>query len=320
MRFTAIVLLSWAALAGAAWSPDAAASPPYPGLIHDHLSLSYAPPCSICHQNGVTGYGTAITPFGQSMRDQGLRAEDPGSLATALDQLAANNTDSDGDGVPDIQELVKGTDPNGPGVLGATRTPQLAYGCGAAITPIRPSRGSGSAFAGVLLGALGLAAVRRRRRGALLLAALTTAAVLVGCYDASYVSPDVCSSGVMWTGNSGSPNMNPGLACLGCHAQRAGATFAFAGTVFARSTESDLCFGEPEATIVIAGADGRTIELMPSEAGNFYSKLPVGLPFTAAVLVGGKVSVMSTPQISGDCNGCHRPQGSNGAPGRIVVP
>jgi hypothetical protein len=321
MRSTAVVLMCAVALGTVAWGRPAAASPSYPGLINQHLSLSYVPPCSICHQNGVTGYGTVSTPFGQSMMARGLRAEDPAALAAALDQLAADHTDSDGDGVPDIQELVAGTNPNGPGGVGSTRAPQPAYGCGATLAPAGPSRGAGVAFSALLLAALVGTALRRRRKLAGLVGTLATALLLGGCYDASYVSPDVCSSGLMWTGGkSRSSNMNPGLACLSCHAQGAGPPYAFAGTVFASSTEADLCFGEPDATIIVAGADGRTIEMVPSEAGNFYSKLPVGLPYTAAVIVGGREKVMTTPQLSGDCNGCHRSLGANGAPGRIVVP
>jgi hypothetical protein len=334
MRSTAIVLMCAAALGGAAWSRPAAASPTYPNLVQQHLSLGYAPPCSVCHQNGVTGYGTVTTPFGKSMRDAGLQAEDPAALNAALDQLAANGTDSDGDGVPDIQELVAGSDPNGPGSLSASRVPNPAYGCGATMAPTRPSRGAGVAFSGLLLAVLAAvplrrrtsrsptrsAAGRRRTMAGIWLVGLAAALGLMACYDVSYVSPDVCSSGLMWTGGSGSPDMNPGSSCLSCHAQHGGATFAFAGTVFTSGTEADHCFGTPDATIIIAGSDGRTIEMASNEAGNFYSKLPVGLPFTAAVVAGGKQSLMTTPQTSGDCNGCHRPQGANGAPGRVVVP
>ena len=334
MRSTAIVLMCAAALGGAAWSRPAAASPTYPNLVQQHLSLSYAPPCSLCHQNGVTGYGTVTTPFGKSMRAAGLVAEDPASLNAALDQLAANNTDSDGDGVPDIQELVAGTDPNGPGSLRSSRVPDPAYGCGATMAPTGPSRGAGLAFSGLLLAVLAGVPLRRRARrspsrwraerrrtmAGLCVVGLAAALALGACYDVSYVSTDVCSSGLMWTGSSGSADMNPGSACLGCHAQRSGATFAFAGTVFTSGTEADHCFGTPDAKVIIAGSDGRTIEMVSNEAGNFYSKLPVGLPYTAAVVVGGHQSVMTTPQTSGDCNGCHRPQGANGAPGRVVVP
>lgn len=44
------------------------------------------------------------------------------------------------------------------------------------------------------------------------------------------------------------------------------------------------------------------------------------LPFTAKVVANGKTRVMSTPQISGDCNSCQPVGGSGGAPGRIIAP
>jgi hypothetical protein len=268
----------------------------------------------------VTGYGTVTTPFGQAARDRGLVAEDPASLTTALDQLAADGSDSDGDGVPDIDELVAGTNPNGEGNLSASRAPTPAYGCGAAIAPARPNRGATVAFLGLVLAALGARAVRRRARRAWSLVGLGVAALLAGCYAVSYVSTEVCSSGLMWTGDDGSPAMNPGLACLSCHAHGKGPPFALAGTVFSSSSEADLCFGAEKATVRIFGSDGRSVEMVTNEAGNFYSKLPVGLPYTAAVLVDDRASVMQTPQSSGDCNSCHQSQGANGAPGRVLAP
>ena len=102
------------------------ASSIFPPEIRAHLSLSYTPDCSLCHSNGQTGFGTVNTPFGKSMRARGLVAQNLQSLDTALDALAAEKTDSDGDGVPDIDELKAGTNPN---VAGGGDVPPPSYGC-----------------------------------------------------------------------------------------------------------------------------------------------------------------------------------------------
>ena len=98
----------------------------FPPEIRAHLSLSYTPACTLCHNTPSGGFGTVTTPFGQSMRARGLVAQNLGSLDTALDALAAEHTDSDGDGVGDIDELKAGSDPNVAG--GGSATPPT-YGC-----------------------------------------------------------------------------------------------------------------------------------------------------------------------------------------------
>ncbi len=121
------------------------ASPVYPADIQTHLSLSAPPPqsCSLCHVNGVGAVGTANTLFGKAMRAQGLVLENPTSLNTALDALATAKTDSDGDGMSDIDELKAGRDPNvadnadgGTGGGGGSTSPgALTYGCGSNEVP-----------------------------------------------------------------------------------------------------------------------------------------------------------------------------------------
>jgi len=129
------------------------ASSIYPPEIRNHLSLSYTPDCSVCHANGQTGFGTVTTPFGTSMRSRGLVAQNIGSLDTALDALAAERKDSDGDGVPDIDELKAGTNPN---VAGGGDVPPPSYGC------FDVSGQTGSPLA-LLPVALGLLLLRVRR-------------------------------------------------------------------------------------------------------------------------------------------------------------
>jgi hypothetical protein len=116
------LVLATALLAGCL----AHASSIYPPEIRAHLGLSYTPDCSVCHANGQTGFGTVTTPFGTSMRSRGLVSQNIASLDTALDALAAERTDSDHDGVPDIDELEAGSDPN---VAGGGSVPPPSYGC-----------------------------------------------------------------------------------------------------------------------------------------------------------------------------------------------
>lgn len=98
----------------------------YPPEVRSHLSLSYTPACTLCHETESGGFGTVTTPFGKSMMARGLVAQNLASLDTALDALSAEHTDSDHDGVPDIDELKAQTDPNVAG--GGSVTPP-SYGC-----------------------------------------------------------------------------------------------------------------------------------------------------------------------------------------------
>jgi MYXO-CTERM domain-containing protein len=138
------------ALAGAlVLSPGPArASSSYPAEIQKQLGLSYVPQCAICHANGVTGYGTVTTPFGNTMRSRGLVCCSLTSLDTALAALEGENS-------PYITYLKEGKDPNNPGA-GTVIPP--SYGC-FSVTGQGPSSGAGAAVALLLLAA----AVLRRR-------------------------------------------------------------------------------------------------------------------------------------------------------------
>jgi len=102
------------------------ASSNYPAEVRAYLGLSDTPDCTLCHNVPTGGYGTVTTPFGVSMLGRGLKAQNVPSLHTALDALAAEKTDSDKDGVPDIEELKAGTNPNVPG---GGSVPPPTYGC-----------------------------------------------------------------------------------------------------------------------------------------------------------------------------------------------
>lgn len=144
----------------------------------------------------------------------------------------------------------------------------------------------------------------------------------------------VCSSGKMWTqGNTESPYMHPGMACLTCHKQMEPSVanrFLVVGTVFPTGHEPDDCLGldgpAEEATYVeVTTADATVLKLPVNSSGNFmYDALLQGgaitFPITAKVVKGDRERVMLTPQMSGDCNSCHTQAGTMAAPGRIVAP
>jgi hypothetical protein len=142
-----------------------------------------------------------------------------------------------------------------------------------------------------------------------------------------YDTPEVCTSGTKWTGgNHESPFMRPGNACITCHEQKDGPTFTFAGTVFPTAHEPDNCNGVGSvdgvaAKIQITDAKGTVYTMTANKVGNFYGSAKGALmPYTAKVIVGDKEREMTTPAESGDCNSCHTLEGTEGAPGRIMLP
>ena len=130
----------------------------YPAEIQLHLGLSYTPPCTLCHATNVGGLGTVVTPFAKSMVAAGLSANFD-SLDPALDQLAANNWDSNADGTPDIQQLKSGENPNTGEPLAGVE--QQQFGC----NTMRATKTPGWAARALLVGALLL--IARARRAAL---------------------------------------------------------------------------------------------------------------------------------------------------------
>jgi hypothetical protein len=136
-------------------------------------------------------------------------------------------------------------------------------------------------------------------------------------------TPPVCTSGRIAAGSEG-PNMDPGQACIACHASNEGPDFILAGTVYPTAHEPNNCVdavaSAAGATVVIVDAANRTYTLHVNAVGSFYSSTPITTPFRAKVVVGTSERVMSTAQTSGDCNGCHTQNGANSAPGRILLP
>jgi hypothetical protein len=150
--------------------------------------------------------------------------------------------------------------------------------------------------------------------------------------DPTFTGPSVCASGQYYqpdpTGDVNA-NMNPGQACIKCHAQEGpGAPqFTIAGTVFPTGHVPDSCLPTSaqsadltKAQVVITDKNNQTLTLAVNTSGNFYSLQTIAFPFTAKVVYQGKQRAMATPQSTGDCNTCHTNAGSNNAPGRIALP
>ncbi|MEZ4460237.1 MAG: hypothetical protein R3E66_11030 [bacterium] len=154
--------------------------------------------------------------------------------------------------------------------------------------------------------------------------AMVLVGLTAGCVnDVQSVSADECLSTEKWTGgNSGDSQMNPGQACIQCHRGNGGPNYKFAGTIYEDYTQKDNCFGIDGYTIELTDANGTVHTAKSNGAGNFFksSGTIVG-PYTALVRgPDGSERPMLTPQTNTDCNTCHGATGSQGAPGRIVIP
>jgi hypothetical protein len=119
-----------AAVAVWLWAPTVHAISQFPGEIRAHLGLNYLPPCSLCHAS-ASGGGPVVTAFGVAIQQRGLSTADLTSIDRALDRLAADQVDSNHNGVTDVQDLKNGIDPNDPGNLPLTG-PTPEYGCAVA--------------------------------------------------------------------------------------------------------------------------------------------------------------------------------------------
>jgi hypothetical protein len=109
----------------------AQASSLYPSAVESHLGMTCAPQCTLCHTNNSGGGGTVTRDFGLAMMDRGLEGgSQTDLLKAALDQMDVDAVDSDGDGVPDIDALINGDNPNGGAAFcGDTAGPTPTYGC-----------------------------------------------------------------------------------------------------------------------------------------------------------------------------------------------
>jgi hypothetical protein len=107
-------------LAALAVSRSADASQNFPDVVKDEWQLPGDPPaCTLCHQTLLGGFGTATKPFGSAVLMYGATAVDANALRKALRALQAADSDVDGDGILDIDELQMGTDPDRPNITDA---------------------------------------------------------------------------------------------------------------------------------------------------------------------------------------------------------
>ena len=144
-----------------------------------------------------------------------------------------------------------------------------------------------------------------------------------GTVSDPYNTPVVCTSQSTWTrGNRGSALMHPGDACISCHSAGDGPGFSLAGTLYPTAHEPADCNGSSAAgaTIVVTDANGTAHTLTPNAAGNFYLSTAIKQPYSAKLVYQGRTRVMATKQTDGDCNSCHTESGTNGAPGRLMLP
>jgi hypothetical protein len=152
-----------------------------------------------------------------------------------------------------------------------------------------------------------------------------------------FAVPAKCTSGTSWTGGlRESPLMQPGEACVACHAKGEAPRLSFGGTVYPSAHEPSQCNGAngtssaQGAQVVVVDAAGMTFTAQVNAAGNFYASARVAVtpPLKAKVVFQGRERVMIAAVPTGDCNECHTQKGITTlttpgalpAPGRIILP
>jgi len=151
---------------------------------------------------------------------------------------------------------------------------------------------------------------------------------LLGGQDSGQeITPGECVSGDWWTdGDRGSSKMHPGSDCNACHQrEREGPIYAVAGTIYTDWEEPTDCYGPSDIEVLFQDGSGRELSAWSNSAGNFTLKkgdFDLDWPVHTAVVVGGEERWMDDPvtESDGSCNSCHTPEGTDGAPGRVVLP
>jgi hypothetical protein len=153
-------------------SIDAKANRLFPGLLKDNVPMPCAPLCTLCHKTTGGGPGNLrsdgiVTTWTQQeivMSSDVLDGNNANSLVPVLKAIEKLQPplDTDKDGVPDLQELMMGDDPDTPGQasLCANITAGPTFGC-ARVAP-EGQIDNVAGLASGLVALMGIAALRRR--------------------------------------------------------------------------------------------------------------------------------------------------------------
>ena len=158
-----VALLIACGVASVGYARPARADQSFPAALAAAAPMPCVPQCTVCHRDNLGGARTLI-PFGLTMQSVGglVGAGNPALVAPALKKVADAMTDTDGDGISDIDELKVGDSPSIKGAAGQGEVCAGAkYGCGAHIAAPPPVDRFSLFSAGLVV--LGLAAARRRR-------------------------------------------------------------------------------------------------------------------------------------------------------------
>lgn len=142
----------------------------------------------------------------------------------------------------------------------------------------------------------------------------------------SPASIEECSSELKWTaGEQGSPLMQPGSDCMGCHRLQIKAPpLLIAGTVYESNTAQEGCAGVQGALIRIEDMAGKIIELWSNQAGNFFlyedEDNAIAFPYKVSVLFEGRALKMQEEAFSGNCSECHSGPSASRASARVTIP
>ena len=143
------------------------ANPAFPTLLQQLVPMPCLPDCTLCHNTTAGGPGN-IRPhsMGTTWPMYGLDGNKFDSLGPALMQAKAAMQDTDMDGIPDVDELSMGLDPDNAALgaraceIGAAAPKPVVYGC-ARVAP-QGQVDNVAAAASALVALVGVAALRRR--------------------------------------------------------------------------------------------------------------------------------------------------------------
>src|SRR5262245_38641030 len=110
----------------------------------------------------------------------------------------------------------------------------------------------------------------------------------------------------------GDGHHNAGANCLGCHTGTGAPAWTAAGTLYNGARTAPLA----GATITIVDANGKSLSLVTSQNGNFWTTAALKMPLRVSASRCPSAATM-TGSANGACNGCHT---STGSPGRIALP